>query len=183
MHPVHTFPPYFHKIRSNIILAFTPRSFEWSLTLMLSDQNFICISSMLATCPTHHILLDLMTLIILGQAYKSWRLSLCNVLQPLSISSFLGPNICLSSLFLNILSLCSSLSLRDQVSHPYKTIGKITVFCILTCMFLKRRREGKKLWREMWQIFHRFNLLLISLWMVLWFVIVVPSYLKFATFS
>jgi hypothetical protein len=31
MHPVHTFPPYFLKIHSNIILPSTPRSPEWSL--------------------------------------------------------------------------------------------------------------------------------------------------------
>jgi polysaccharide pyruvyl transferase WcaK-like protein len=41
--------------------------------------------------------------------------------------SLLGPNIPLSTLFSNTLSLCSSLSVRDQVSHPYKTTGKITV--------------------------------------------------------
>jgi hypothetical protein len=33
----------------------------------------------------------------------------------------LGPNILLSTLFPNTLSLCSSLNVRDQVSHPYKT--------------------------------------------------------------
>jgi hypothetical protein len=33
----------------------------------------------------------------------------------------LGPNIFLSILFSNTLSLCSSLYVRDQVSHPYKT--------------------------------------------------------------
>jgi hypothetical protein len=33
-------------------------------------------------------------------------------------------------LFSNILSLCSSFNVRNQVSHPYKTIGNITV-CIL----------------------------------------------------
>jgi hypothetical protein len=34
--------------------------------------------------------------------------------------SLLGPNILLSTLFSNTLSLCSSLSVRDQVWHPYK---------------------------------------------------------------
>jgi len=29
MHPVHTFPPYFPKIHSNIIFPSTPRSSEW----------------------------------------------------------------------------------------------------------------------------------------------------------
>jgi polysaccharide pyruvyl transferase WcaK-like protein len=33
--------------------------------------------------------------------------------------SLLGPNIFLSTLFSNTLSLCSSLIVRDQVSHPY----------------------------------------------------------------
>jgi polysaccharide pyruvyl transferase WcaK-like protein len=31
----------------------------------------------------------------------------------------LGPNILLSTLFSNTLNLCSSLNVRDQVSHPY----------------------------------------------------------------
>jgi hypothetical protein len=33
----------------------------------------------------------------------------------------LGPDILLRTLFSNTLSLCSSLSVRDQASHPYKT--------------------------------------------------------------
>jgi hypothetical protein len=39
----------------------------------------------------------------------------------------LGPNILLSTLFSNTLNLCSSLNVRDQISHPYKTTGKIIV--------------------------------------------------------
>jgi hypothetical protein len=42
-------------------------------------------------------------------------------------SSLLGLNILLSALFSNTLSLCSSLDVRDQASHPYKTTGKIIV--------------------------------------------------------
>jgi len=38
-------------------------------------------------------------------------------------SSLLGPNILLSTMF--SLNLRSSLSVRDQVSHPHKTKGKI----------------------------------------------------------
>jgi hypothetical protein len=34
----------------------------------------------------------------------------------------------LSTLFSNTLNLCSSLSVRDQVSHLYKTRGKTIVF-------------------------------------------------------
>jgi hypothetical protein len=40
-------------------------------------------------------------------------------------SSLLGPNIFLSTLFSKTLNLLSSLNVSDQVSHPYKTTGKI----------------------------------------------------------
>jgi hypothetical protein len=39
----------------------------------------------------------------------------------------LGPNILLSTSFSKTLSLHSSLNVSDQVSHPYKTTGKIIV--------------------------------------------------------
>jgi len=41
MNPVHTFPPYFPKIRSNIILPSTPRSSEWSFPCSFSDKKFL----------------------------------------------------------------------------------------------------------------------------------------------
>jgi hypothetical protein len=34
--------------------------------------------------------------------------------------------------------------MRDQVSHPYKTTGKITVLYILTFTFLDSRWEDKR---------------------------------------
>jgi hypothetical protein len=44
------------------------------------------------------------------------------------VTSFLlGPNILLSTIFSNTLSLRSSLNINDQVSHPYRTTGKIIV--------------------------------------------------------
>jgi len=57
----------------------------------------------------------------------------------------LGPNILLSTLFSNALNLCSSLSVRDQVSHPYKTTGGIIELYTLTFEFLGRRREDTRL--------------------------------------
>jgi hypothetical protein len=92
-----------------------------------------------ATCPTHHILLDLVTLIILGEVYKLKSSLLCTLLQPPATSFLFGPNILFSSLFSHTLNLCSALSLRDEVSHTYKRTGKIIVLCILIFKFLEKR--------------------------------------------
>jgi len=47
--------------------------------------------------------------------------------SPRLIYLHLDPNIVLNTLFSETLSLCSSLKVTDQVSHPYNTTGKITV--------------------------------------------------------
>jgi hypothetical protein len=59
-------------------------------------------------------------LIILREEYKLWSSSLCSFLQPPVTSSLFGPNILHNTLFSNTLSLCSSLNVRDEVSHPYR---------------------------------------------------------------
>jgi len=83
-----------------------------------------------ATWPTHHIL-DLITLTILGETNKLRSSSLCSVLQPPTTLSLLGSNILLSILFSNTLKLWSALSVRDQVSYPYNTKGKMIILYIL----------------------------------------------------
>jgi hypothetical protein len=50
----------------------------------------------------------------------------------------LDPNILLRTLFSNILSLYSSLNIKDQVWHPYKTTEKITVLYNLIFTFIYR---------------------------------------------
>jgi hypothetical protein len=49
-------------------------------------------------------------------------------------SSHLGPNI-LNTLLSNIPSPRSSLNVSDQVSHPYKTTGKVIVLYFLSLDF------------------------------------------------
>ena len=50
-------------------------------------------------------------------------------------SSLLGSNILPSTLFSNTLMLCSSLSVSDHVSHPYKTTGRAIVLYKLIFKF------------------------------------------------
>jgi hypothetical protein len=113
--PVHTNPFYLSKIHFNIIHL----PISWSSS-GLFPSGFTTIR---ANYPAHLILLDLIILIILGEEYKLWSSSLCSFLQPPVTSSLFGPNILLSTLFLNTLNVCSSLNVREQVSHTYRTRG------------------------------------------------------------
>jgi len=49
MNPIHTFPPNFPQIRSDIFLS-TTRSSEWSLHFRFSNQNILCISHLCHAC-------------------------------------------------------------------------------------------------------------------------------------
>jgi hypothetical protein len=60
-------------------------------------------------------------------------------------SSFFGPNILLRTLRSNTLSLCSSLNFRNQVSHPYRTTGKIVYS---NFYYFRQQRRRQKFWTE-----------------------------------
>jgi hypothetical protein len=85
------------------------------------------ISPVHATCPAHLILLYLISLMTFGKVCKLWSISLHSLFQPPAISSLLGLNIFLSTLFSNALNLFSSLTVKDQVSRPCKGKGKCKV--------------------------------------------------------
>jgi hypothetical protein len=92
-----------------------------------------------AVCSPSHPCLDYSN-------YTRQRVSVMKLIMQFSrisiTSPFFGPNI------LNTLSLWSFHNIRDQVSRPYRTIGKIIFLYILIFTFLDSRGEDRRLWTE-----------------------------------
>ena len=73
-------------------------------------------SSILAILPAHIMLLNFITLTILGERYNLWSSSLWGLLHS-TFASLLRPNIHLRILFPNTLSLRSSLNVRGHIAE------------------------------------------------------------------
>jgi hypothetical protein len=54
MYPVHTFPPYFSKIHSKIVLPSMTRSSKRPHPIMFCNQNFVCISPTISSSRYGH---------------------------------------------------------------------------------------------------------------------------------
>jgi hypothetical protein len=108
-----------------------PGSPKWSPSFTSPHQNPVCTSFSPHMCymprPSHSSRFDYPNNIWWWVQVLSS--SLCSLLCSPVAFSLLGPNILLSTLFLNTRSLCSSLSVRDQASHPKKQQVKLQ-FCI-----------------------------------------------------
>ena len=103
--PVHIPTSHFLEIHPNIIHPSTPWSPQWSPSLRFPNQDPIhpLSSPIRSTCPANLTLLDFITRTILGEEYKSFSSSLCNLLHSHVTSSLLGPNILLNTMFSNTL--------------------------------------------------------------------------------
>jgi hypothetical protein len=75
-----------------------------------------------------------------------WNLQVMKLLimQPSPASHHFLPLILHRTLFLHTVSLCSSLSVTDHISHTFKTTNKLFVLLILIFKFLDRMREVKE---------------------------------------
>jgi hypothetical protein len=128
----------------NIIFSSAPLSCEWSLSLRSPHQNPVY------TSPPYMLHVPPISFFLFDHPNDIWwkvqtiKLLVCSLLCPLDTLSLLSPNIFLSTLFSISLSLRSYLSVRVQVSHSYKTTGKIIFLYILVFICLDRKLEGKK---------------------------------------
>jgi hypothetical protein len=123
VNPFHTLPAYLPKIRPNPFLPSMPRSFKWSLSLGLSQQNPVHFSPLSYAChmPCPPPWFDLPNNIW-------WWVQVMKLpivqLSPVT-SSLLGASILLSTLFSNTVSLCSSLMLKTKFHTHTKQMAEL----------------------------------------------------------
>ena len=136
---------HFLKIHLNIIFPTTPGSSKWSLSLRFPHQNSAYAS------PLPHICYISRTSQSSRFDYPNnfgWEVQIIKNLimcfSPLPCNRVpLRPKYSPQHPILENLNVNSSLNVSDQVSHPYKTEGKITVLYILIFIFLDSKPEDK----------------------------------------
>jgi hypothetical protein len=132
-------PPYFLMINFKIILPSTSRPLTLLQSFRFHHQNSVCISLLPHTrympCPPHAPWCD--PIIAFGAESKSRRSLFCNVLQSPATFSLLCQNTLLGTPLPEYPH--PAFFPGDEISHPYKTTGKIMVLYI---SLFKRRIES-----------------------------------------
>jgi uncharacterized membrane protein SirB2 len=111
----------------------------------ISNLYTFLFSPVRATFLADLILFDLIIRIMLGVNYKSRSSSLFSFLHTPTTSYTFGPSILLCTLF------SDTRSVRDHVSKPYRTTGKIIALCILIFKFFDSRRESSRYYTKWWK--------------------------------
>jgi hypothetical protein len=133
-----------------------------------------------ATYPSYLIVWCLKQYFVNGRDYVPPHNIISSFLRYLPL---LAPRVILSTLISNTLSLCSSLLVRDEVSHPFKTTCRVIVLCILIFTFFVSKLDGRCFWTKWYQAFPKCHLFWIAFWLQFWYVRFVHKYLNFATFK
>ena len=131
LEPVHNPTSHFLKIHLNIILPSTPGSPQWSLSFRFPTKT-------LYTTPPHTCYMPRPS--HSSQFYQphntGWgvhiiNFSLRSFLHSPATLTLLGPNILLSTIFSDTLTVSSSVNVSDQVSHLHKITVKFVALYIL----------------------------------------------------
>ena len=146
--PDHKPTSHLLEIHHNIIHPSTPRSPQWSSSLRFPHQDPI--HTPLLT-HTRHIPSPSHSSRFYHPHNIGWAVQIIYLLvmqsPPFPVTfSLLGPYILLNTIFSNTLTFVSSRNVNDQVSHPYKTTGKIKVKYTSLKGVLTAHRNRQDLW-------------------------------------